>query len=156
MINFLVPYLLIVLNHLNINDTPMNEFELPKTWTKDFTISYSFNGSMDGSRTELKISYESCNYKIQRGMNAPKTGAFSMTEANRAEIIKKMHDLKVNTIKSEVSLHPVDDGYSETLCFGHHCISGGTSATMRDKDGEIFSNAHTYLTGFAEKKSKKK
>ena len=154
MINFLVPYLFIVLNHLNSNNVPMNEFELPKTWTKDFTISYTFSGSMDGSRIELNFSYDSCSYKVQRRVNAPKTGAFSMTEANRAEILKKMHELKVNTIKSEVSIHPVDDGHSETLCFGYHCISGGTSATMSEKHGEIFSNAHIYLAGFVEKKSK--
>lgn len=148
MISFLVPYLFVVLNNLNINNVPVNEFELPKTWTKDFTISYSYSGSMDGSRTELKISYDSCSYTIQRGMNAPQKGVFSMKEANRAEILKKMHELKVNTIKSEISKHPVDDGYSETLCFGHHCISGGTSVTMSNKDGEIFSNAYTFLTDF--------
>ncbi|THU38250.1 hypothetical protein FAM09_16365 [Niastella caeni] len=155
MMNFFVPYLLIVLNHLPINNVPMNEFELPQTWTKDFTISYSFSGSMDGSRTELKISYDSCRYMVYQRMNAPKTGVFSMTEANRAEILKKMHELKVNTIKSKVSIYPVDDGYSEALCFGHHCISGGTSAIMSGRDNEIFSNAHTYLTDFAVKKRKK-
>ena len=155
MTSILVPWLFTVLNHLNIHNVPMKEFELPKTWTKDFTISYSFSGSMDGSRTDLKMSYDSCSYTIKWGMNAPKTGTFSMTETNRAAILKKMHELKVNTIKSEVSIHPVNDGHSETLCFGHHCISGGTSATMSDKDGEIFSNAHAFLTGFAEKKSKK-
>lgn len=140
-----------VVNHLNINNVLMKEFELPKTWTKDFTISYSYSGSMDGSRTELKITYDSCSYTIQRGMNAPQKGVFSMKEAGRAAILKKMHELKVNTIKSEISKHPVDDGYSETLCFGHHCISGGTSATMSDKDGEVFSNAHTYLIDFVSK-----
>ena len=133
----------------------MNEFELPPTWTKDFTISYTYSGSMDGSRTELKFSYDSCRYMVQGGMNAPKTGAFSMTETNRAAILQKMHALKVNTIKYEISKYPVHDGHSETLCFGNRCISGGTSAIMSDKDGEIFSNAHTYLTDFIKNKSKK-
>jgi len=149
--SFLVA-LLVVLNHI---DVPMAEFELPKTWTKDFTISYSYSGSMDGSRTELKISYDSCRYTVQQGMKAPKTGAFSMTEAGRAEILKKMHELKVNTIKSKASMSPVDDGHSETLCFGNRCISGGTGTVMSDKDREIFSTAHAYLTDFAGKQTKK-
>ncbi len=155
MMSFLVPYLFIVLNQLNINNVPMNEFELPATWTKDFTISYSFGGSMDGSRTELKISYDSCSYMVQQGMKAPQTGAFSMTEAYRAAILKKMHELKVNTIKSEISISPVNDGHSELLCFGNRCVSGGTSAIMSERDKEIFFSAHAYLTDFAKKKSKK-
>ncbi len=153
MISVLVPYLFIVLNHLNM--VPINEFELPKTWTKDFTISYSYSGSMDGSRTELKISYDSCSYMIQQGMNVPQKGVFPMTATNRASILKKMHELKVNTIKSEVSELPIDDGYSETLCFSHHCISGGPSATMNEKDREMFSGAYAYLTDFAKKEGKK-
>lgn len=149
MISFLVPWLLMVVNHLNINNVPMNEFELPKTWTKDFTISYSLNGRMDGSRAELKITYDSCSYTIQGGMSAPKKGVFAMKETSRAAILKKMHELKVNTIKSEMNKYPVNDGYSETICFGYNCISGGTSAIMSDKDKDVFSNAHTYLTDFA-------
>ena len=156
MTSFPVPWLLIILSSLNINNVSMNdEFELPATWTKDFKITYSYSGSMSGSRTELTISYDSCNYTWQSGMKAPKTNVFAMTEANRAEILKKMHELKVNTIKSEMSIAAVDDGWSESLCFGLNCIEGGTSAKMSDKHKEIFSAAHTYLTNFAEKKSKK-
>jgi|SoiMetStandDraft_2_1073263.scaffolds.fasta_scaffold231086_1 hypothetical protein len=155
MTSFPVPYLLIVLSQLNINNVPMNEFELPSTWTKDFTITYSYSGSMSGSRTELTITYDSCNYKRQSGMKAPKTNVFVMTETDRVAILKKMHELKVNTIKSEMSIAPVDDGWSESLSFGLNGIEGGTSAKMSDKHKEIFSAAHAYLTNFAEKKSKK-
>jgi hypothetical protein len=155
MTSFLVPYLFLVLNQFNINNVPMNEFELPATWTKEFAISYSYSGSMDGSRTELKITYDSCTYTVQQGMNAPKKGAFPMKETNRAAILKKMHELKVNTIKHETRPYPVHDGHSETLCFGHRCISAGTSAIMSDKDREIFSNALTYLMDFVKKESKK-
>jgi hypothetical protein len=154
MTSFLVPYLLIVLNHLNANLLPMNEFELPKTWTKDFTISYSFSGSMDGSRTKLTFSYDSCNYTIQPGMESPKTGVFAMTEANRVEILKKMHELKMNNIKSERRIAVVDDGWSKSLCLGNHCIEGGTSAKMSDTDKGIFSVACRYLQDFVEKKKK--
>lgn len=146
--------LLVVLNPMHVH-APMAQFDLPKTWTKDFTITYSYSGSMDGSRTDLKMTYDSCRYTVQQGMTAPKTGAFLMTEAGRAEILKKMHDLKVNTIKSEPSMHPVNDGHAETLCFGTRCISGGTGAIMNEKDRDIFSAAHAYLADFAGKQSKK-
>ena len=154
MTSFLVPYLLIVLNHLNTNLLPMNEFELPKTWTKDFTIRYSFSGSMDGSRTELTFSYDSCNYTIQPGMKSPKSGVFAMTEADRIEILKKMHELKMNKIKSEVQIAAVNDGWSESLTLGSHWIEGGTSVKMSDKDKEIFSAACGYLQDFVAKKKK--
>ena len=154
MIPFLVPYLLIVLNQLNANLLPVNEFELPKTWTKDFTISYSFSGSMDGSRTKLTFSYDSCNYTIQPGMESPKTGVFAMTEALRVEILKKMHELKMNKIKSEMRIAAVDDGWSESLCLGSHWIEGGTSAKMSDKDKGIFAVACRYLQDLVEKKKK--
>ena len=153
--SFFVPYLLIFLNHLNMNNLPMNEFELPKTWTKDFIITYNFSGSMDGSRTEIKITYDSCTYKIQSRMNAPKAGAFPMTEANRAAILKKMHELKVSTIKSETNIWPVRDGHSETLCFGNRCVSGGSNVKMSDQDKDIFNDAHAYLNDFVGKKINK-
>jgi hypothetical protein len=154
MTSFFVSYLLIVLNLLNANALPMNEFELPKTWTKDFTIRYSFSGSMDGSRTELTFSYDSCNYTIQAGMNSPKKGVFAMTETTRAEILKKMHALKVSKIKSEMQTAAVDDGWSESLSMGSHWIEGGTSAKMSDTDKEIFSAACGYLQDFVVKKKK--
>jgi hypothetical protein len=154
MTSFLVPYLLIALNHLNTNLLPMNEFELPKTWTKDFTIRYSFSGSMDGSRTELTFSYDSCNYTVQPGMNSPKTGVFAMTETDRIEILKKMHELKMNKIKSVMQIAAVNDGWSESLSLGSHWIEGGTSAKMSDNDKEIFSAACGYLQDFVVKKKK--
>ncbi|OQP62427.1 hypothetical protein A3860_29150 [Niastella vici] len=155
MTSFLVPFLLIVLN-LNPNTAmrSINQFNLPKTWNKELTISYSFSGSMDGSRTQIIFTYDSCKYTIQPGMKAPKTGAFAMTEAGRAEILKKMQELKVNKIKSDMSIGAVDDGWSESLLIGSHWIEGGTSAKMNDKDKETFSTACVYLQDFVAKKGK--
>ena len=140
MTSFPVLYLLITLSHLN--HVPMNEFELPKTWTKDFTITYSW------STTKLKFSYDSCNYTIQPGNSIPQTGVFAMTEANRIEILKKMHELKVNTIKFERTKAAVSDGWEKSLGFGVHKIEGGSLYTMSDKHKEIFSNVCEYLNGF--------
>jgi hypothetical protein len=89
MTSFIVPYLLIVLSHLSNNMLPMNEFILPETWTKDFTIKYSFSGSMDGSRTELTFSYDSCNYTIQPGMKAPQNWCICDDRSRPRRNIKK-------------------------------------------------------------------
>jgi len=155
MTSFLVPYLVTVLSYLSMNNVPKKEFELPATWTKDFKITYSFSGSMDGSRTELTFTYDSCNYTNKPGMKAPETIVFAMTEAYRAEILKKMHELKVHTIKSHLRTARVYDGWSTSLSFGDHWIRGGTSAKMNDKHEEIFSAACRYLQDFAAMKGKK-
>jgi len=139
---FHVLSLLIVLSHFNISDVPVNEFELPKTWTKGFTITYSF------STTRLRLSYDSCNYTIQPGNSIPETGVFAMTEADRIEILKKMHELKVNTIKSKRIVAAVSDGWEKSLSFGVHGIEGGSSYTMSNKHKGISSNACEYLRVF--------
>jgi len=142
MASFPVLSLLIVLSHLNIFNAPVNEFELPKTWTKDFTITYSF------STTRLKLSHDSCNYTIQPGNSIPETGGFAMTEADRIEILTKMHELKVNTIKSKRIVAAVSDGWEESLSFGLHGIEGGSSYTMSNRHKEIFSKTCQYLQVF--------
>ena len=156
MTSLLLPCLLIILNYTGAHMLPMNDGELPKTWEKDFTIRYSFSGSMDGSRTELIFSYDSCTYTIQPGMKAPKKGVFAMTEAGRMEILKKMHELKVNKVRSEMGVAAVDDGWSTSLSFGNFWIEGGTSAKMSDTDKDIFSAACAYLQGFVEKNRSQK
>lgn len=35
--------------------TPPQEPKLPETWTKDFVITLSFTGSMDGSSTHIVL-----------------------------------------------------------------------------------------------------
>jgi hypothetical protein len=142
MTSFPVLSLLFFLSHLNMHNVPMNEFELPKTWTKDFTITYSFN------TTKLEFSYDSCNYTIQPGNSIPVTGVLAMTAANRIEILNKMHELKVNTIKSERTVAAVSDGWEKSLSLGGHGIEGGSSYAMSDKHKEIFSNTCEYLYGF--------
>jgi hypothetical protein len=133
-----------------------SDTELPKTWTKEFTISLSYTGSMDGSSTHLTFTYDSCIYIKKTGMKAPKKTFFLLQESDRTEILKKMHELHADKIQSEMSIAPVNDGYSATLCVGHDCVQGGTSVTMSDQDKEQFSMAYDYLEEYAIKKAKKK
>ncbi len=129
--------------------------KLPDTWTKNFVIRVSYSGSMDGSRTDLTFTYDSCKYIRKSGMKAPETSVFALTESNRAEILKKLKELKVADVKSEVSPAPVNDGWLTSMCFGNICMSEGPTIRMSDHDKEVFSNAYGFLESFAEKKTRR-
>lgn len=132
-----------------------NGAKLPKTWTKDFFITLSFGGSMDGSRTDLRYTYDSCIYVRNSGMKAAKKDSFILTESDRTDILKRLHEMKVDKIRSEMSVSAVDDGWSISMCFGSRCVEGGTSAKMTDSDKDVFSNAYGYLEEYAMKKTRR-
>jgi len=141
-----------ILTHLSSGDPA---FELPKTWAKDFTISLSHSGGMDGSSTNLTFTYDSCTYLRNSSINAPMKISFALAKSERDELLKKMHELNVDKIRSDMSMNVVNDGWSRSLCFGVHCIEGGTSAEMSEYDKNQFLNAYGYLENFALKKIKK-
>ncbi len=146
--------LLILLTSVQVSAQIGDDFKLPKTWTKDFIITLSYSGSMDGSNTKLTFTHDSCTYIRNSAMSASKNNVYVLTESDRVAILKKLQELKVDNIHSEANMAPVDDGWSMLLCFGFHCIDGGTSARMSDHDKDIFSTAYGYLEEFAVKKDK--
>lgn len=141
---------------LNFSTPQTSDSELPKTWTKSFVISLSHTGSMDGSSTYLKFTYDSCIYIRNTGMNAPQRTFFLLQESDRTEILKTMREGRVDKIHSEMSMDVVNDGWSTMLCVGQYCIQGGTSATMSDQDENQFSYAYNYLQEYAMKKATRK
>ena len=151
-LTFLIFTMALSLSAQSPNDKP----KLPKTWDKDLQVKFSFTGSMDGSNTHLTFTYDSMTYTRNSGMTAPKTDHYKMKEADRVDILKKLRELKFETVKSDISPAPVNDGWSTLLCVGSHCVQGGTSTSMTDKDKETFSLATDYLQSFALSKSKKK
>lgn len=148
-----IPFFILLVS-LQVSAQLDKNFKLPKTWTKDFVISLSFTGSMDGSRSDLTFTYDSCKYVRNSGMHAPKKSAYLLSENDRITILKKMQELKVDKIHSKMSLSPVYDGWSMLLCFGGHCIQSGPSVQMNEKDKNIFATAFAYLEGYAEQNSK--
>jgi hypothetical protein len=128
--------------------------KVPETWTKDFQITYTFSGSMDGSRTSLTLTYDSCIYIRNMAMNAPVTTKFLLSESDRSMILKKMTDLKIYKVKSEMSIAAVYDGWSSLLCVGQHCVNGGTAVKMSDEDHQTFALAHSWLETFAAARDK--
>lgn len=141
--------------HLATIEKTNADVTLPKTWTKDFIITVSYTGSMDGSSTSITFTFDSCKYVQKSGMKPKKEDSFVLTASERAEILNKLHAFKADKIRSEIKISPVDDGWSTLICFGNRCIEGGTSATMSDADKEQFNRVYDYLEGFAAKKVKR-
>jgi hypothetical protein len=128
---------------------------IPDTWAKDFTITLRYSGSMDGSSTLITYTYDAIQYAHNPGMKPKKEGSYKMKESDRAEILKKLRAYKIENVKSETSIAPVNDGHAQLLCYGHHCINGGTSAVMSDEDKDVFNSTYNYLHEFAANKTKR-
>jgi hypothetical protein len=126
---------------------------IPSGWAKDFIIEFSYTGSMDGSRTVGKITYDSCVIVYQAGHKAPVRGTYRMKENDRSTILKKLQDLKADRINSEASVVAVNDGYSQFIRIGDIYLSGGPSFEMTEDSRLRFGEVYHYLEGFALKKT---
>jgi hypothetical protein len=144
--------ILIAMNYLSDN----GPFRLPQRWTEDFTITLSYSGSMSGHSSTITFTSDSCRYKWSTRMEGPKETAFQLTAAERAAILKKLHELKADKIQSESSFTKVNDGWSRSICFNTHCIEGGTSVRMSEHDQAQFHAVYQYLEDIAIKKTERK
>jgi len=144
--------LLILASTMSMN--PFN-FSLPKTWDKDFVITLDFHSSMSGGTTDLKFTYDSCVYTTESKSAAPETKFYRMTEKDRVAILNKLESLKIDKVEPKKTFVAVHDGWSQSICFGSHCIEGGTSVEMDEKDKNRFLEAYGYLEQFAIDKAKK-
>jgi hypothetical protein len=131
-----------------------NDDSLPKQWDKTFVISVSHTGSMSGSTSHLTLTYDSCTYVSTSLHDRPKKKKFALTEGDRNAILKKMQDLKVDKIKEGMSIAAQHDGWSDVLCFGGHCIEGGSASEMTETDKNRFLDACRYLEEFADKRKR--
>jgi hypothetical protein len=129
-----------------------NDFKLPEKWAKDFNITLSYDGSMSGSYTEIKFTYDSCIYKNRSNRSKPVSRIYLLKEGDRVAILNKLREMNADKIKSEGSMNVVHDGWSQSICFNVHCIEGGTSAEMSDDDKNKFLDVYRYLEDFASAK----
>ncbi|NOT77167.1 MAG: hypothetical protein HOP08_19765 [Cyclobacteriaceae bacterium] len=129
--------------------------ELPKTWEKDFTIDVSYHGSMSGGRTSIKFTYDSCIYITDSNQAPKKTRAYLLTQKDRDAILGKLRSLKIDKIDTKKEFVAVHDGWSQSICFGFHCIEGGTSVELTDEDKSTFLTAYAFLEQFAIDNTKK-
>lgn len=147
--------LILILVVLSAKGQPGESFKLPDTWAKDFVITLSYHSSMSGGKTEVKFTYDSCVYFTRQSHDKkPRTYTNKITASDRAAILRKLAALNIDQVKSESGVHAVHDGWSQTICFGFHCLDGGTSAEMSEQDKNTFLDAYRYLEEFAGKKKK--
>ena len=133
----------------NMAANSIYDFELPKTWEKDFTIDVSHHGSMRGGSTKIRFTYDSCSYVIDSDVEKTQTFAYAMTDKDRSAILKKLHSLRIDKIDRKRKIVPVHDGWSQSICFGFHCIQGGPSVDLSVKDKSSFLTAYAFLEQFA-------
>lgn len=145
----------ILLLTFSVDAQEVDTFNLPGEWRKDFVITLSYHSSMSGGKTEIRLTYDSCIYFSQPlHSKKPKTRTYKMKEADRAWILQKLSELKIDQVKSESGVHAVHDGWSQTICFSLHCLDGGTSAEMTEHDKNVFLDAYRCLEDFASKKAR--
>jgi len=110
---------------------------------------------MSGHESQIRITYDSCTYiTTLHKKNGNGKKVYLMKEKDRVELLKKLHEFKVDKIRSESGVAAVRDGWQHSICFGFNCIEGGTSAEMSEKDKNDFLDASRLLEDFAAMKAK--
>ncbi|MEJ0054371.1 MAG: hypothetical protein WDN75_01175 [Bacteroidota bacterium] len=112
----------------------------------DFKFSY---GQYEWRHEPAHFTYDSCTYITSSSRNSPTKKRFALSQADRDKILKKMRDLKVDKIREGLTFTVQNDGWSTLLCFGGHCVEGGSASEMTDKDKDVFLTACRYLEEFA-------
>ena len=146
--NFLFTSLFAFITYLPVSG---DDFELPKTWTKDFRIDGYEGGGMRNDSESFLFTYDSSIF-IERTGEAKKKIAFVLTAGQRAEILAKLEELKVGSIKTQPVSTLELDAPTSRLCFEiveSHCISE-TELPAKDR-GNYFS-AYAFLLQFAKQK----
>lgn len=122
-----------------------------KQWDKTFVVAISHTGSMSGGSSRATFTYDSCTYVSTSLDDSPTKKKFALTQGNREEILKKLHELKVDKITPGFAIAAENDGWSTLLCFGAHCIEGGSASRLTDQDKDRFLTAYRFLEDFATK-----
>jgi hypothetical protein len=123
--------------------------KLPETWYKELVIEFTHSGSMDGSMTTGRFTYDSCIFTHQSGHKKPVKGTYKMKAGDRQAIMKKLHDLKVDQIKGKLSNDAVHDGWRQSISIGDLFMSGGPSIEMTEDSRLRFGQTYHYLEEFA-------
>ena len=128
------------------------EYSLPKIWTKDFTITASYDNVMGSASYSIRFTYDSMVYE-RLSQQGKRNVTLPLSASERDAVLAKMHELKADKIKSEAGTHPVHDGWSTAICFNFHCIEGGSSANMNEQDKAKFLTTVNFLETFASTKA---
>lgn len=129
-------------------------YTIPKTWTKDFTITVYDGGGMAYESTNITYTYDSCTYdRMEEGVHDVKT--FKLSDADRAAVLAKLREYKLDQVKSSKLKGIAYDKPTTKICTGQKsgskCIESSAS-TRISSNADGFYKAYDYLVAFASKK----
>jgi len=140
----------------NIEKT--EQFVLPATWAKDFSITFYEGGGMAYESTNIFLFADSCRYvEMQGGVDSIKR--FVLTAKEKEEILTKMKALNIDKIESVELPGVVYDKETTRLCFANgfkqsHCLETGATMSIKEKNEGDFYNAYSYIIELAKKRAK--
>jgi hypothetical protein len=134
-----------------------HNYELPKTWEKDFSIELYTGGGMRNQSSKVTFSFGRCTY-VEMKDDVNTTKGFDLTSADREAILKKLQALNLGKIKTKNNKQIVLDQETSSLCFltagrADFCLDDGASTGVDDPAG-AFGAAYHYLWDMAIKRSK--
>jgi hypothetical protein len=151
---YIISFLMLLTQH-SADIQQKRGYTLPAAWTKDFIISLSSGGGMQDVATEITFTYDSCRH-VERTGTIKKITGFAMTASGRAEILRKMRELKVEKIRTVTSPGVTLDKGTDDICFQEkstlYCVSDGSSSEIQQEDRPNFFGAYRYLVEFASRK----
>ena len=158
--NISIVCLFIVIAQIIGASSSSTPFELPKSWTKDFKFSIHDQGGMQDKATVCTYTYDSCEY-VERVGRKKTIVSFPLTEAERVLILKKLHDLKVDKIRSSKNEELVRDQGTSMICFHsakfhEYCLSDGSGESIHKDDMASFGSAYRFLMNYGKSKGKEK
>jgi hypothetical protein len=127
------------------------ESPIPEKWGKDFSISIYTGGGMLNESEGATFSHDSCIYIKKEGSTSEKK-AFGLSEANRKEILKQLHELRTDMIRTDTVKDIIMDKETTYICFDgvkQFCYSDGASVTIHPEDREIFGRTYQFLMDIA-------
>ena len=133
------------------------KFKLPKEWSKEFTVTVSRGGGMLDERLAITLTYDSC--KFMHRLQGEKTeNTFLMTNDLREEVLKKLHELKVDKIQVDFSVGLIYDKATSSIVFRNQdesfLIQNSAQSEIKRPHRENFNQAFGYLQLFAMQKRK--
>ena len=135
---------------------PSKNFELPTTWTNDFSINIYQGGGMINQSTKVIFRLDSLIYTEMKH-SKKNVKRHKLTNDEKQEILAKVKQLNAEIISSAATNLKHDKETTE-ICFNlssnSHCFSSGATEEVIEKYSKNFGDMYKYLLDFAKNKTK--
>ncbi|MBA3682183.1 MAG: hypothetical protein H0W73_13645 [Bacteroidetes bacterium] len=134
------------------------EFVMPATWAKDFSITFYEGGGMAYESTNIFLFADSCRYvKMESGVDSIKR--FVLTPKEKEDVLAKLKSFNADKIETIDLEGTVYDKETSRMCFANgfkqsHCIESGATQGIKEKTKGDFYKAYSYIVELAKTKTK--